>query len=471
MLKSLLDAVMQRRARQQMEQLRAWLPAEGVVLDIGSGTGHLAARLRRELGLEVVTADVRDIHVVGPPPVLIANGVLPFEEGRFSAALLLFVLTYPSDPAGVLREAARVTRGPIVLMQSLHSGGLGYAWLRVRELLWTTVGFHVSKVLGYVPRDAEFAMSPRRFYTAHELQREVASAGLRIRSQQERPALPGRTLVVADWILERDEPVTRPRKGPSRETRLSFVIPARNEEALIGEVLEAILASVARSSGVPRHDLRLRDTGFEVIVADDASEDATAAIVGAFVDDVGVELVSCRGGTGAAARNAGVAASAGRVLCFVDADTLVPENTVERILELHERQGRCLVLYRLASREPGIRAWLWWTFWGLARRLPLARAKSMPAFMSCDRRHFESYGPFEESWRIAEEWPLTVPAYRYHRERFLYDLRLTGRTSSRRMELQPFGYLRTFLKWVTVVLVAWARTNAYDRIRHETGNQ
>ena len=95
----------------------------------------------------------------------------------------------------------------------------------------------------------------------------------------------------------------------------------------------------------------------------------------------------------------------------------------------------------------------------------------MPAFMSCDRRHFERYGPFEESWRIAEEWPLTVPAYRYHRERFLYDLRLTGRTSSRRMELQPFGYLRTFLKWVTVVLVAWARTNAYDRIRHETGNQ
>jgi len=54
---------------------------------------------------------------------------------------------------------------------------------------------------------------------------------------------------------------------------------------------------------------------------------------------------------------------------------------------------------------------------------------------------------------------------RYHRDRFLYDRSLTARTSSRRMELQPFGYLRTFLKWVTVVLVAWARTNAYDRIR------
>ena len=188
-----------------------------------------------------------------------------------------------------------------------------------------------------------------------------------------------------------------------RETRLSFVIPARNEEALIGESLEAILATVARAAGVLRHDFWLPDTPFEVIVADDASEDATAVIVGIFADDAGVRLVRCAGGTCAAARNAGAAVSSGRVLCFVDADTIVPEETVARIVELHEDERRCLVLFRLASREPGIRAWLWWSFWGLARHVPLARAKSMPAFMSCDRAHFDSYGPFDESSVTAEE--------------------------------------------------------------------
>lgn len=254
------------------------------------------------------------------------------------------------------------------------------------------------------------------------------------------------------------------------EKRLSFVIPARNEEALIGEVVEAILASVARAAGISRNDLWLPDTAFEVVVADDGSEDATAAIVGTLAADAGVRLVPCAGGTCAAARNFGAAASSGRVLVFVDADTLVPENAVDRILELHEDEGRCLVLYRLASREPGLRAWLWWTFWGLARHLPLARAKSMPAFMSCDRAHFESYGPFEESRVIAEEWPLTGAAYRYHPERFLYDRSLTARTSSRRMELQPFGYLRTFLRWALAVLFPWARTDAYDRVRHEEGD-
>ena len=255
------------------------------------------------------------------------------------------------------------------------------------------------------------------------------------------------------------------------ESRLSFVIPARNEEALIGEVVEAILVSVAQASGVSRNDLWLPDTSFEVVVADDGSEDATASIVRVFADDVGVRLVPCVGGTVAAARNVGTAASSGRVLCFVDADTIVPETAADRILELHEDEDRCLVLYRLASREPGIRAWLWWSFWGMARRLPLAKAKSMPAFMSSDRAHFERYGPFEESRAIAEEWPLTGAAYRYHHKRFLYDRSLTARTSSRRMELQPFGYLRTFLKWVSVVLFPWARTSLTDRIRHQTGNR
>jgi len=255
------------------------------------------------------------------------------------------------------------------------------------------------------------------------------------------------------------------------ERRLSFVIPARNEEALIGEAVEAILASVARYSGVARADLWLPDTPFEVVVADDRSEDATAAIVRKFGDDVGVHLVRCVGGTCAAARNAGAAVTSGRVLCFVDADTIVPENAVDRVLELHEKAGKCVVLYRLASREPGIRAWAWWTFWGLARHVPLARAKSMPAFMSCDRAHFDSYGPFDESFTIAEEWPVTGAAYRHHRERFLYDRTLTALTSSRRMELRPFGYLRTFLRWVSVVLFPWARTAYVDRIRHEAGDR
>jgi SAM-dependent methyltransferase len=205
MLKSLLDAVMERRARDLLQQVNEWLPTDGPLLDLGSGTGHVSARLERERGLDVVTADVSDIHVVGRPPVLIADGVLPFATGTFSGALLFFMLAYPQTPAAVLKEAARVTRGPVIVVQTLYSGRLGYAWHRGREFFWTVVAFYISKALGYLPPGATFAMHTLRFYTAEELQRELVAAGLRIRSRRERPVLPGRALVVAGWMLERDD--------------------------------------------------------------------------------------------------------------------------------------------------------------------------------------------------------------------------------------------------------------------------
>ncbi len=207
MLKSLLDAVMARRSRRLAEQVRDWLPANGPVLDLGSGTGHFGALLERELNLTVVPADVSDIHVAGHPPVLVSDGTLPFEADTYTAALLLFMLAYPREPANVLAEAARVTRGggPVILVQTIYSGRLGYSWHRAREFLWTIVAFHVSKLAGYVPREATFSMRTRRFYTDAGLRRDVAAAGLRIRHRREHAVLPGGALVVAAWMLERDD--------------------------------------------------------------------------------------------------------------------------------------------------------------------------------------------------------------------------------------------------------------------------
>jgi hypothetical protein len=66
---------------------------------------------------------------------------------------------------------------------------------------------------------------------------------------------------------------------------------------------------------------------------------------------------------------------------------------------------------------------------------------------------------------------LTGAAYRHHRDRFLYDRQSTARTSSRRMALRPFGYLRTFFYWVSVVLFHRPRTSPMAQVRHGIGGR
>jgi glycosyltransferase involved in cell wall biosynthesis len=99
---------------------------------------------------------------------------------------------------------------------------------------------------------------------------------------------------------------------------ISFVVPAHNEEALLGETLRILRAS-AEAVGQP----------FEIIVADDASTDRTAEIA----RTAGATVVSIERRQIAAARNAGAKAASGDVLIFVDADTHVSAPNLQQALD------------------------------------------------------------------------------------------------------------------------------------------
>jgi glycosyltransferase involved in cell wall biosynthesis len=94
---------------------------------------------------------------------------------------------------------------------------------------------------------------------------------------------------------------------------ISFVVPAFNEERLLGRTLAAI-HTAARELGRP----------YELIVADDASTDRTASVA----HEHGARVVAAQFRQIARVRNAGAAAAAGDILIFVDADTIVPPATL-----------------------------------------------------------------------------------------------------------------------------------------------
>ncbi len=121
--------------------------------------------------------------------------------------------------------------------------------------------------------------------------------------------------------IRADQNRPRGRQAAPGDVRLSLVIPAYFEEDGIAETVAAVDAALGH--------LRT-DGGFELIVVDDGSTDATAERARAAGADRVIALEQ-NGGKGGAVR-AGVLAARGRTVAFTDADLSYSPDQVLRLL-------------------------------------------------------------------------------------------------------------------------------------------
>jgi len=108
---------------------------------------------------------------------------------------------------------------------------------------------------------------------------------------------------------------------------VSVIIPTYNRAALVGDVVRSVIDQVYPD--------------LELIVVDDGSTDDTAHVVAAFADPRVRYLYRDHGGA-SAARNAGLAASRGKYVSFVDSDdVMLPHNLqiLSRTLEARPDVG------------------------------------------------------------------------------------------------------------------------------------
>lgn len=193
---------------------------------------------------------------------------------------------------------------------------------------------------------------------------------------------------------------------------ISFIIPAHNEEALLGRTLASVRAA-ARALGGPS----------EVLVVDDASTDRTAAIAAEHrARVVGVDHRQI-----AATRNAGARAAGGDRFVFVDADTAVSPRVVRaatRALARGAVGGGCLI--HLDGRRPAYAVAI-----ELALRLfsPVVGLAG-GCFLFCTRAAYDAAGGFDEGLYATEE---VAFAGRLKRQGRFVILRETVTTSGRKL--------------------------------------
>jgi glycosyltransferase involved in cell wall biosynthesis len=169
----------------------------------------------------------------------------------------------------------------------------------------------------------------------------------------------------------------------SRPVRISVVLPAYNAERFLGEALRSILAQ----SQVPD----------EICVVDDGSTDQTSAIARS---TAGVRCLPVPHGGQARALNAGVDATTGDLLAFLDADDRWLPDKLARQLAAFDARHALGIVYGHARQfvEPGVPVRP-----GVDGRVLPAR---LPSAMLVRRDAWQRVGPFSSEWSVGSvvEW-------------------------------------------------------------------
>lgn len=174
--------------------------------------------------------------------------------------------------------------------------------------------------------------------------------------------------------------------------KISIIIPAFNEERLLG----ASLAQIKSSAG----GFLRRGWEFEIIVCDNNSTDRTAAIA----REAGATVVFEPVNQIARARNSGAAAATGDWLVFVDADSRPGAELFSDVAE-QIVSGNCLaggVTMRLDERH--FSADIITGIWNRASRMRRLLAGS---FIFCETAAFRKIGGFSDKLFAGEELELS----------------------------------------------------------------
>jgi SAM-dependent methyltransferase len=101
-----------------LDQLVAWATGAGTALDVATGGGHVARRLR-DAGIEVVTCDPAPGM---RPDVTCRAESLPFADGAFDVVACRTAAHHFTDVRLAVREMARVSRDRVLIVDTLHMG-------------------------------------------------------------------------------------------------------------------------------------------------------------------------------------------------------------------------------------------------------------------------------------------------------------------------------------------------------------
>jgi glycosyltransferase involved in cell wall biosynthesis len=221
-----------------------------------------------------------------------------------------------------------------------------------------------------------------------------------------------------------------------KNPKISVVIPTLNEEKYIEKTLLSLKAQTIK---VP----------YEIIVVDSNSKDRTVEIARKYADKV---IITKRKGI-AVGRNVGAKYARGEILVFVDADTVLLPNVLEKAYNEIRKRDVSLVSCPIVPMTPSLLIHLMYRVYNQfsISSIKFGRPQISGMFMVTKRKIFDSVGGFNENLKILEDFDFSEKVSKLGKVKMITSVFVL--TSPRRLE--KWGKLKSAINYVFLIYLPY----------------
>lgn len=187
----------------RLDLVREYFPKGGRLLDVGCGDGSGARQFAEAQGMQPVGIDVVDGNAAEIDFQVYDGTTIPFEDGRFDAAIVIHVLHHTADPDRVVAEVARVCRpgARLMIIEDMASSRLQNFFTKASDLwgnrvrnFWRSITGRRKAAMMHVPMTYNIRTYPGWIST-------FAAHGLRLLHTQ---SIPHKMIEHGVFMLEKE---------------------------------------------------------------------------------------------------------------------------------------------------------------------------------------------------------------------------------------------------------------------------
>ncbi len=124
MIQTILKTKDKQRAKTKKKLFGKFISSNSKIIDIGTGSGQYSLTLKNA-GHTITSVDIKDrTNTKFITPILYDGKKLPFENNSFDVSLLITVLHHCPEPDIVFKEALRVSKKRLIILEDVYRSHL-----------------------------------------------------------------------------------------------------------------------------------------------------------------------------------------------------------------------------------------------------------------------------------------------------------------------------------------------------------